>query len=433
MNGPLPLNETHDPARRSSVSAANAPGCDFPIQNLPFGMFSLDGGAPRPGVAIGDMIVDLTAMQQAGAFSGEADLAARAAGEGRGLNALMALGQAPASALRAQLADHLDAEARAGFDLQKVLVPMGSARMHLPARIGDFTDFLTSSYHSMRMRKSDDLPLNFTSMPIAYHSRASSIRLSGEVIRPHVQTPDGDKPRFAPTTQFDYELEVGVFIGRGNELGHPIPIDEAESHVFGYCITNDWSLRDVQYFEGQPLGPFLSKSFTTTISPWIVTEEAMRPFRTAARPGNEDQPSPLPHLASDETARTGALDLDLEALLQTAKMRTENQDPVTLTRTNLKHLFWTFAQMIAHHSSNGCNLMPGDLLASGTASGPDPENRACLAEISARGTEPFDLPNGETRTFLEDGDELTLRAFARREGHVPIGFGAATGRVLPAT
>lgn len=269
-------------------------------------------------------------------------------------------------------------------------------------------------------------------MPLAYHGRASSVRLSGDIVRPRIQAPVGYEVTFNPTTQFDYELEVGAFVGKGNDLANPVPIADAQDHLFGFCITNDWSLRDVQYFEGQPLGPFLSKSFTTTISPWIVTEEALRPFRTAARPRDAGHPAVFPHLASLADQEAGAIDLDLEAYLQTAKMRDENQAPVRITQTNLKYLYWTFAQMLTHHTSNGCNLMPGDLLASGTVSGPEDGMRACLAEISARGTRSFDLPNGETRTFLEDGDEVTMRASARREGFASIGFGSAVGRILPA-
>jgi len=426
------LNETHNPERRSSVVSANEPGCEFPIQNLPFGMFSVNAGAPRPGVAIGDQIVDLTALQHSGVLTGDADIAARAAGEGTGLNAMMKLGNGPASALRAQLAELLDANSKTGFDVEKVLVPMSSAQMHLPAQIGDFTDFLTSSYHSSRMQGGGELQKNFVSMPLAYHGRASSVRLSGDIVRPRIQAPVGDEVTFNPTTQFDYELEVGAFVGKGNDLANPVPIADAQDHLFGFCITNDWSLRDVQYFEGQPLGPFLSKSFTTTISPWIVTEEALRPFRTAARPRDAGHPAVFPHLTSLADQEAGAIDLDLEAYLQTAKMRNENQPPVRITQTNLKYLYWTFAQMLTHHTSNGCNLMPGDLLASGTVSGPEDGMRACLAEISARGTRSFDLPNGETRTFLEDGDEVTMRASARREGFASIGFGSAVGRILPA-
>jgi fumarylacetoacetase len=426
------LNETHDPTLRSSVAAANAPDCEFPIQNLPFGMFSVGGGAPRPGVAIGDQIVDIIALQQTEILTGDADIAARAAGQGSALNALMALGNGPASALRAQLSMLLREDSEVAFDIETFLVPMSSAQMHLPAKVGDFTDFLTSSYHSARMQGSDDLQQNFVSMPLAYHSRSSSIRLSGDIVRPHVQVPVDGAVTFAPTTQFDYELEIGAFVGKGNDLAKPISIEDAEDHLFGICITNDWSLRDVQYFEGQPLGPFLSKSFTTTISPWIVTEEALRPFRTIARPRDAGHPAVFPHLTSENNQESGAIDLNLEAYLQTAKMRADNQDPVRITRSNLKYLYWTFAQMLTHHTSNGCNLKPGDLLASGTASGPEDSMRACLAEISARGTRSFELPNGETRTFLEDGDEVTMRAFTRREGFASIGLGSAVGRVLKA-
>lgn len=426
------LNDTHDPARKSSVKSANAPGCEFPIQNLPFGIFSVDGAAQRPGVAIGDMIVDLVALQQSGALTGDADAAAVAAGQGPGLNALMALGNGPASALRAQLSDLLDANSKSSVEIAKFLVPMQSVQMHLPAKIGDFTDFLTSSYHMSRMRGTTELLPNFMSLPIAYHSRASSVQLSGNINRPYIQYPIDDVAVFGPTTKFDYELEIGVFIGKGNELGKPIRIDEAEDHMWGFCITNDWSLRDAQYFEGQPLGPFLSKSLGTTISAWVITEEAMRPYRVPARPRDEGHPAILPHLASDTNSKSGAIDLHLEAHLQTDKMRENGGTSERLTRSNLKNLYWTFAQMVTHHSSNGCNLMPGDLLASGTCSGPEDENRACLAEISVKGTVAIDLENGESRTFLEDGDEISITAVASRDGFASIGFGSAIGRVLPA-
>ena len=427
------LNATHDPARRSIVPSANEPETDFPIQNLPLGIFSRGAGEqPRPGMAIGDQIVDLAAVQKAGALDGKADEAVRASAQGPGLNALMALGNVHASALRGQLSDLLSAAGSARIDIRPMLVPMWEATLHLPTNVRNFTDFLTSSNHSVRLNPTGVLAKNFMSLPLAYHSRASSVRLSGDVKRPNVQQFDGTTVSFGPTQEMDFELEVGAFIGPGNELGDPIRIRDAANHLFGFCLLNDWSVRDTQRWESPPLGPFLSKSLSTTISPWVVTEEALRPFRTHALRRGEGEWAPLPHMTDDADQTNGALDLDLEALLLTTAMRDAGEAPARITATNAKHLYWTFAQMLTHHSSNGCNMLPGDLIGSGTVSGPVPESRACLAEVNKRGSEAFTLPNGESRTWLEDGDEVILRARARREGFVSIAFGACVGRLLPA-
>ncbi|MDO6584310.1 fumarylacetoacetase [Salipiger sp. 1_MG-2023] len=427
------LNETHDPSRRCVVDAANDAQCDFPIQNLPFGIFSVGGGSPSAGVAIGDQIINLAILLEKGALTGDAEVAAQAACSGTTLNALMALGNAPASALRARLVSLLDADSASDFDITEALVPMKDAELHLPASVGDFTDFLTSRHHFSRMRDNAPLALNFMSLPIAYHSRASSIRLDGDIVRPRVQTVEDDVVSFAPTTKCDFELEVGAYIGRENQLGAPIAVDDADSHIFGFCLVNDWSLRDTQRFEGAPLGPFLSKSFSTTISPWIVTEEAMRPFRTAMEPRRTGEPAPLPHLASEVAQDSGALDITLEATIQTAAMRADNIPAERITLTNLKHLYWSFSQMVTHHTSNGCNLRPGDLLASGTASGAADDSCACFAEMTVRGTKPITLSNGESRSFMEDGDSLTISGVALREGCARVGFGSATGTLVANT
>jgi len=454
------LNETHDPSRRSWLASANDPTSDFPVQNLPFGVFRRGDEGPRCGVAIGDRILDLPAALEAGLLSGAAAPAARAASEPT-LNALMALPRASVSALRARLSDLMraggpDSEIvrdRAG----ELLVPMAAARLELPAAIGSYTDFSCSYTHMGGMRGGEPAPIFFR-FPIGYHGRASSIRLSGFAVkRPSGQwladaapAPDADgraaglrreganadakrgQPldvRFGPEPRLDFELEVAAYVGRGNELGCVLSVDEAADRLFGYCLLNDWSARGIQMLEMGGLGPFLGKSFLTTISPWIVTDEAMAPFRVArpARRGNEP---PVPeHLDGERDARAGGLSIELTAYLRTAAMRSAGLPPSRIVCTNFRHLYWTFAQMLAHHTSNGCNMQPGDLIASGTVSGPEPTGRACLAEINRRGTHALELPGGETRKWLEDGDELTIRGRGVKEGYVPIGFGECAGRV----
>jgi fumarylacetoacetase len=434
----LETDATHDPARRSFIETANLARADFPLQNLPFGIFRRAGEkVGRGGVAIGDQIFDLSAARDAGLFSGLAEKAAGAASEPK-LNALMALGNRAASSLRARLCNLLDAN---GSDRKKIeamagrlFVPMSQAVMELPAAVGNFTDFLTSSFHSQRLAPSGQVAANFKSMPIAYHSRASSVRVSGETIRrPHGQWLDEARmPHFGPSRALDYELELGAFIGRGNALGEPIPLEDGSQHVFGFCLLNDWSARDVQRWESAPLGPFLAKSLSTSISPWVITEAAMRPFRGAvfARPPGD--PAPLAYLTSKHESEKGGIDLKLRAFLVTQHMRESRQAPARITSSNFRHMYWTFAQMVTHHASNGCNLVPGDIIGSGTTSGPSDESRACLAEITARGTKPLVLPNGETRSWLEDGDEVIFRARAERQGFTSIGFGECRGVVGPA-
>ncbi|MBV9755346.1 MAG: fumarylacetoacetate hydrolase family protein, partial [Hyphomicrobiales bacterium] len=325
-------------------------------------------------------------------------------------------------------------ESRERDKVEPHLVPMSEVSMQMPVAVGDFTDFLTSSFHSERLSPTGKVPPSFKTMPIAYHSRASSVRVGGRAIaRPNGQWLDADNiMRFGPTRALDFELEVGAFIGLGNDLGAPIAIENARKHIFGYCLLNDWSARDVQRVESVPLGPFLAKSFSTSISPWIITEAAMRPFRTPSFVRPASDPAALAYLTSQRERENGGFDLKLRASIVTRRMREARQGAERITSTNFKHMYWTFAQMLAHHTSNGCNLMPGDLIGSGTASGPSEESRACLAEITSRGTNPITLSNGETRSWLEDGDEVIFRARAEREGFTPIGFGECRGIIGPA-
>lgn len=431
------LNETHDPDLRSWVESANAPDADFPLQNLPFGVFRREGkNEPfRGGVAIGDQILDLAAAQKAGAFSGDA-AAAAAHCTGAALNAFMATGPEAWSALRLALSRALRDGAQARAKLAGCLVPQAHAEFALPASIGDYTDFYASVHHATNVgrlfRPDNPLLPNYKWVPIGYHGRASSIAVSGQAFpRPLGQTlpPGTDKPVFGPSRRLDYELEVGIYVGVGNELGRRVPIADAESHVFGLCLLNDWSARDIQAWEYQPLGPFLAKNFATTVSPWIVTLEALAPYRSAwTRPEND--PQPLEYLDSAANRAEGAFDVQLEVWLDTAKMRAAGARPARLSRTSFRHAYWTVAQMVAHHTVNGCNLQPGDLLGSGTQSGPGPGEQGALLELSAGGKRPVELGNGETRTFLEDGDCVILRGHCERDGAARIGFGECRGTVL---
>jgi fumarylacetoacetase len=433
----MTLNDTHRADLRSWVESANAPDTDFPIQNLPYGIFHRAGEPPRGGVAIGDQILDLTAALKAGLFEGAAEATARLA-TGPALNTLMAADPAALRALRARLSQILSREnpdrPRIAQMANALLIPMTQAQLELPAAIGSFTDFLTSIYHTERggriTRPESPVPAPFRHMPIAYNGRATSVRASGEAVRRsngQWRRPDGEV-QFGPCQQLDFELEVGMFVGRGNALGEPIAIEEAPSHVFGFCLLNDWSARDVQRWESA-LGPFLSKSLSTTISCWVITAEALAPFRAPAFARPPGDPAPLPYLHSNADQAQGGIDLNLDAYLLTPRMRRDGANPARICRTNFIHMYWTFAQMLTHHTSNGCNMRPGDLLGSGTTSGPRDENRACLAEITQRGGQSFALPNGENRIWLEDGDEVVLRARAVREGFAPIGFGECRARV----
>ena len=437
------LNETHDPARKSWIASANVPDTDFPIQNLPFGVFRRTdgtGGTPRVGVAIGDQVLDLHRGHELGLFGGDAASSAKAC-RGETLNPLMALPARERSALRRRLSDLLADGALDGNValVEGALVPMGDTRMLMPAEIGDYTDFYCSIHHATNVgslfRPDNPLMPNYKHLPVGYHGRSSSIVPSGTPVRrPSGQTKAAaaEAPSFGPSRSLDYELEVGFFVGPGNALGSPIPLDQAEDHLFGFCLVNDWSARDIQAWEYQPLGPFLGKSFTTSISPWIITTEALAPFRTPAFERDDDDPRPLEHLDSPTNRTRGGIDLVLEVSLMTQAMRDADADAALLTRGNFRDLYWTAAQMVTHHASNGCNLRPGDLLASGTVSGAAKDSRGCLLELTWRGSEPITLPSGETRSFLADGDEVIIRGFCENENAVRIGFGSCRGGVLPA-
>jgi fumarylacetoacetase len=433
------INETHDPALKSWVESANAPGTDFPIQNLPFGVFRKKGSNEsfRGGVAIGDQVLDLAAGHKAGAFSGEA-AAAAANCAGSTLNAFMAMGPGAWSALRLALSRALRAGAAPAERLRTCLTPQSQIEHAVPARIGDYTDFYASVHHATTVGKQfrPDNPLlpNYKWVPIGYHGRVSSIGVSGQAFpRPVGQTkaPDAEAPALRPSKRLDYELEVAVYVGVGNELGKRVKIGEAGSHIFGLALLNDWSARDIQAWEYQPLGPFLAKNFASTISPWIVTLEALAPYRGEWTRAPSDPP-PLPYLDSAEERARGAIDIQLEVWIESARMRERGDKPVRLSHSNFRDAYWTIAQMLAHHTVNGCNLRPGDLFGSGTLSGPTPEEAGSLLELSSGGKEAVELPNGETRSFLEDGDVIILRGFCEKPGFTRLGFGECRGMVLPA-
>lgn len=440
------LNETHDPSLRSWVESAQAVGSDFPIQNLPFAVFRRAGTAEawRGGVAIGDQIVDLTALRNANVIKGDdpanelVHTALQAAARDQ-LNDFMSLGQAHWSALRRTLSRLL----RVGTSTAEqariqplALVPQSLAEYRLPARIGDYTDFYTSVHHATNIgrlfRPDNPLLPNYKWVPIGYHGRASSIVISGTPFaRPQGQLmpPGATQPTVGPSKRLDIELELGAFIGPGNALGHPIGIDQAEDHVFGLCLLNDWSARDIQGWEYQPLGPFLAKNFATTISPWVVTMEALAPYRLPfTRPA--DDPQPLAYLDSAAQRANGLLNIELAVELQTPLMREAGVAPARIAQSNYRHAYWTLAQMVTHHTMGGCNLQPGDLLGSGTMSGPELHQAGALIELTAGGKQPLTLPNGEQRTFLEDGDAVTLRGWCECAGAARIGFGACTGKVM---
>ncbi|MEL6348728.1 MAG: fumarylacetoacetase [Myxococcota bacterium] len=434
-----PLNETHDPNLKSWVATANADAADFTIQNLPFASFRRVGtNEPfRGGVAIGDQIVDLAAAHAAGIFSGLAADAADAAAK-PALNDFMAMGAGAWAALRLALSRGLREGSAQQDALQATLVPQDDAEYAVPAQIGDYTDFYTSIHHATNIgslfRPNNPILPNYKWIPIGYHGRSSSIRISGvDVIRPNGQTrpAEGQAPGFGPSRRLDYELELGLFVGPGNALGDTISIDEAEAHIFGVVLLNDWSARDIQGWEYQPLGPFLGKSFSTTISPWIVTLEALAPFRAPfTRP--EDDPQPLAYLTSQDNHDRGHLDIQLEVFILTQKQRQEGTPPQRLSHSNYKDAYWTAAQLVTHHTVNGCDLRPGDLLGTGTLSGPDEGQQAALIEITRSGRQPLTLDNGEVRSFLEDGDAIILRGHCARDGAARVGFGEVKNTVAPA-
>jgi fumarylacetoacetase len=427
----IELNATHDPARKSWVESANAPDTDFPIQNLPFGVFQAgSGGAGRGGVALGDMIVDLGGLLSLGILKGAAAEAAQAAA-GPSLAPLLACDPAAVSALRAQLSDVFREGGSADRDqLRQVLVPIAGATLLLPLRPTAFTDFCTSIDHIRRMGGGGTPKLAAMALPVAYNGRASSVRESGTpVVRPvgqYEEPPFSSNVRFGAEPMLDFELEFGVWLRGGNPLGLSISVAEAENLMFGCCLVNDWSARGIQFFESI-LGPHLGKSFLTTISPWIVTMEALAPFRVAARGRTSEEPA-VPGYLLDQGDRTaGGINIELFADLATAAGASKR-----IVDTNLAELFWTLAQMVAHQASNGAPLEAGDLVATGTVSGAAEKARGCLAEITMRGGAPIDLPDGTQRNWLEDGDTLTLRGRATAKGHVPIGFGACAGKIRPA-
>jgi fumarylacetoacetase len=412
---------------------------DFPLQNLPFGVFSRPGLSKRGGVAIGDFIFDLQVALEAGLFSGAAQIAAEGASRGQ-LNEFFALGAASRQALRSRLLALLDEHSPQREQLQalgNLLQPMSDCQMHLPAQVGDYTDFYVGIHHAMNVGKlfRPDNPLlpNYKYVPIAYHGRASTLCVSGTPVkRPQGQTlaPGAEVPAFGPSKRLDYELEVGVWMGEGNEPGEPIPIARAPQHIAGFCLLNDWSARDLQAWEYQPLGPFLSKSFATSISPWVVTAEALAPFRSAQPARPEGDPKPLDYLFDEQDQQHGALDIELEVLLLTAQMKQQGLAPQRLALSNTLNMYWTVAQMVTHHSVNGCTLQPGDLFGTGTLSGPQTGQFGSLLEMTEGGKQAIELASGETRTFLQAGDEVILKARCRKDGEVSIGFGECRGVVV---
>lgn len=419
------INETHDASLRSWVETANSAETDFPIQNLPACRFTHKDSIGI-GIAIGDFIVDLkTYFDIVGVPSEDVTMDVALSSETR-------------RSLSRDLREGCD-EARKKEIAAKALIPMSLCRFLPPFEIGDYTDFYCSIFHATNVgsmfRPDSPLLPNYKYIPIGYHGRASSIVMSGTpVVRPKGQNRSDTEnpPVFVPSRSLDYEMEVGFYVSKGNELGTSISLSDAESHIAGLCLVNDWSARDLQSWEYQPLGPFLAKNFATTISPFVISLEALAPFRTKAFARPDGDPSPLPYLSDEANEKAGGFDVSLDVLLVTDKMRKEKIDPFLLSRSNLKDLYWTIAQMLTHHASNGCNMRSGDLIATGTVSGREKSERGCLLELTWRGTEPFDLPSGETRRFLEDGDEIIMRGSCEREGFRRIGFGECRGVVLPA-
>ena len=418
------LDDTLDPALQSWVESANAADTDFPLQNLPFGRFRrADDADWQIGVAIGDQVLDL---RRAGVIdSGD-------------MNHLMRLSRGPRLALRRALSEGLRRGSAKQTRFRDALVAQASVQLGVPCTIGDYTDFYTGIHHANTVGKlfRPDQPLmpNYKWVPIGYHGRASSINVSGSSFhRPNGQRrgADDSQPLFGPCTRLDYELELGVFIGAPNPQGEPIPMPQAEDHVFGIALFNDWSARDIQAWEYQPLGPFLAKNFASTVSPWIVTLEALAPFRRPFNRPNGD-PEPLPYLDSAANREQGVIAIDLEVWLQTAAMRASGHAGDLLSRSNFTDAYWTVAQLVSHHTVNGCNLTSGDLLGTGTLSGAAAGQAGSLLELTNGGKTPLRLSNGEARTWLEDGDSVILRASCTRDGARRIGFGECRGTVLAA-
>ncbi len=420
------INETHDPNLKSWLDSANDPKTDFPLQNLPVCRF-IHANTLKIGIAIGDYVLDFEPYYDTFVSSGYRK---------------KTLELAASHEVRKQIIEDFKIDAPASkknLIASNFLIPIKSCNFVLPFEIGDYTDFYCSIFHAtnvgLMLRPDNPLFPNYKWLPIGYHGRASSVVISGTKIkRPKGQNRSdaSQPPSFMPCKNLDYELEVGFFIGRGNELGTSIPISEAENHIFGLCLVNDWSARDIQAWEYQPLGPFLAKSFATTISPFVVTLEALAPFRCRAFERPAGDPQPLEYLYDENNQKHGGIDIKLEVYIRTQRMRDEGIEPYLLSRSNMRDLYWTIGQMVAHHTSNGCNLRRGDLLATGTVSGKEKHERGCLLELTWRGTEPIELPSGETRRFLEDGDEIIMKGYCEKEGFRRIGFGECTGMIIPA-
>ena len=433
------LDETHDPNAESWVASANSETCAFGLQNLPYGVAAAGNAAePVIVVAIGDQALNLSACAGAGLLDELFGADARSILCREDLNSLMACSPAEWRALRFWLHGALRAGSEMRSRIEGFLLPIESLQMRVPARIGDYTDFYCSVEHATNVGKlfRPDNPLlpNFKSLPVGYHGRASSIIVSRSAVRrPNGQIRVDGGIVFAPSRMLDYELELGAFIGGGETMGGMRRLPEARERLFGVCLVNDWSARDIQAWEYQPLGPFLSKSFATTVSPWVVTMDALIPFRTAARKRQAGDPALLGYLADQDEAEGGAFNIDLTVSLASAAMRARGDAPLTVTRTNAAGLYWTFAQMVTHHMSNGCPMLPGDLIASGTISGNAQGSQGSLLELTRRGAEPLELGNGESRGFLQDDDEIVLEGRCEREGFRAIGFGECRGAVLPAS
>lgn len=434
---PIQLNETHDASRRSWVGSANEANCPFTIQNLPFGIFKpqRQSGSPRAGVAIGNAILDVSACMDV--FDAVARTAATAC-SASDLNALMSLGPTAWSAFRCQLSALLSVESQIGRDvLSSRLFDLDRVVMYVPAKVRNFTDFFASINHATNagrlFRPNQPLLPNYKHIPVAYNGRSSSIVVSGTPIRrPSGQILSGDAvtPSYSPCRQLDYEVELGIYVGAATDLGCPVRIENAWDHIFGFCVLNDWSARDIQSFEYQPLGPFLGKSFATSVSPWVVTTEALLPFRIPALKRPSGDPAPLPHLYCEADQLEGGLDVTLECSVQSREMRSNGKDHVRLSRGSTRTLYWTPSQLIAHQTSNGCNLEIGDLIGSGTVSGSTSDSLGSLLEITKRGSHPLDL-HGEPREFLANGDDVRINAYCHREGFASLGFGTCTGTIEP--
>lgn len=434
------IDKTHDVNLRSFIETANDGVTDFPIQNLPFGIFSSAFKGTGPGVAIGDRIFDLRAAGRLGLLP--SDIPGEAI-EQNSLNMLFALGRDALTRLRhtlSELLSHGENSEPVRRRTADLLVPMSDCRLHRPTNVGNYTDFYAGIYHAKAagalLTPENPLPPNYKWVPIAYHGRASSVQIGqGDVRRPVGQRPPeqlGDAPSFGPSERLDFELELGFYVTGGNELSERIPIENAAEHIVGYSLLNDWSARDIQRWEMFPLGPFLSKSFATSVSPWVVTADALAPFRVPVMSRPDDDPKPLGYLLDANDQASGGLDIHLRVLLSTKRMRSEGDEPAEILRSNARHLYWTTAQMVAHHTVNGCNLCPGDLIGTGTISGPRDAELSSMLEFTAGGTRPVTLPNGEIRVFLEDGDEITFEGRCRRDGVASIGFGTCAGTIKEA-